>query len=310
MKEPPRHDPWLRPAALLAIGLPLAGALAGCGGSEAEPVARLAVEPTSLELPYGSFADLHFRWTPTRELEGLEGSPRVFVHLLDSEGDLVRTFDHDPAGSWRLGQELGYETRTYQSLLAPPLPPGAYALTVGLYDPADGERWALETASEEVGRSEYRVATVEVPSGVGGGAQVPAVQFGPAWSPTLAGGDRQVVAFRWLSEEGTLRVEELSAAGTLWLSIGIPAEVAGRMRRRTLDPDAAGGEVPRVGLSASCSGFEVQLSGEGTHGVEVPLEPTPEGCEITVTPSYVMESPDGDERSLILEILAWRAAGG
>lgn len=67
--------------------------------------------------------------------------------------------------------------------------------------------------------------------------------------------------------------------------------------------------MPWVRISASCSGFETQLSGEGTHGVEVPLEPTPDGCEITVTPNYVMDSPDGGERSVILENLAWRADG-
>lgn len=310
MKEPARRHPRLRPAALLAIGLPLAGALAGCGGPEAESVARLAVEPMSLELPYGSFADLRLRWTPTRELGALEESPRVFVHLLDSEGDLVRTFDHDATGGWRVGQEADYELRIYQSLLAPPLPPGTYALTVGLYDPAGGERWGLETSGEQVGRSEYRVATVEVPSGAGGSVRVPAVQFGPSWSPTLAGGDRQVVAFRWLSEEGTVRLEELSSAGTLWLSVGIPAEAPGSMRRRMLDPEADAGKMPWVRFSASCSGFEAQLSGEGTHSVEVPLEPDPEGCEITVTPNYVMESPDGAERSVILENLAWRSAPG
>lgn len=295
---------WTRPAALLAAGLALAGGSAGCSGSAGEPAARLGVEPESLELPYGAYADLRFRWTL---LEEIEASPRVFVHLLDSDGDLVRTFDHEPPASWRVGTETAYEARLYQSLLAPPLPPGSYTLTAGLYDPIGGERWALQTAGEEVGRSEYRVAAVEVPERIEG-ADLPAVQFNASWSPTLAGGDRQVIALRWLTEEGTIRLDDLGSGGTAWLALAIPEEQVGTMRRRIVDPPAGGGE-PRVKLTSSCSGFEAEVSGQGTHGVEVPVETAPEGCEITLAPNFVMESPDADRRSLVLEVLAWKPAG-
>lgn len=309
MKETVRlRGRWTRGIAVLAALIAAAGALAGCGGAEEATVARLVVEPGRLELPYGTYADLRFRWTPRADLEGAGEAPRVFVHLLDSEGELVRTFDHELARRWRIGEEMEYGTRIYQSLLAPPLPPGTYSLTTGLYDPADRTRWPLETGSEDTGRSEYRVATIEVPSSSAEAAGVPAVQFTSSWSPTLAGADRQVIAFRWLSGEGSIRLEDVPAPGTLWLSLSIPSEEGG-LERRIVDPPEGGDGVPRVGLAASCSGFEAQVSGEGAHGVEVPVEPSEGGCEITVHPNYVLETPSHDRRSVVLQIMAWRPSG-
>lgn len=308
MKEPLRQRSWthpaVAPAAVLALGLVLA--LAGCGDSPGDPVARLAVEPGSLELPYGAYADVGFRWTPLVEVEG---SPRVFVHLVDGDGELVRTFDHDLTGGWHVGRESSYRARIYQSLLAPPLPPGSYVLTAGIYDPSDGERWPVETMGEEAGRSEYRIATVEVPERSEGAPLVPGIHFTEVWSPTLAGNDRQVIAYRWLTEEGTIRLDELQSRGTVWLALGVPAEVAGDMRRRIVDPPDGGDGVPRVEVTATCSDFAAQVSGQGTHGVEVPVEPAPDGCEIALDPNFVLESPSGDRRSLTLEVLAWNPAG-
>lgn len=298
---------WKCRTAAIVAACAVAGGLAGCGGEAEEPVARLAVEPARLELPYGSFATLRLRWSPRSDLGDAEESARAFLHLLDDEGDLVRTFDHDPPGAWRAGGELEYDARIYQSLLAPPLPPGAYTLTAGLYDAGGEHRWPLGGVGEPVGRSEYRVATVEVPATTGSG--VPAVRFSPTWSPTLAGGDRQVVAFRWLTGNGSIELSDLASEGTLWLSVGIPREEE-RLRRRVVDPPEGGDDVPRVEVAASCSGFRTQVSGVGSHTLDVPVAPADGGCEVTVAPNYVMEAPSGDRRSLVLEVLAWRPAGG
>ncbi|HEX6200721.1 MAG TPA: hypothetical protein VF150_10685 [Thermoanaerobaculia bacterium] len=321
----------------LAVGL---GALAGCGGEEAEPVARLAADPMALTVAYGTYTGLGLTWQPTAELEGASGEARVFLHLLDDDGGLARTFDHDIPGGWRVGRESSYRVPVYQSLLAPPLPPGTYSLTAGLYD-AEGNRWPLTFEGERTGRHEYRVATVEVPAQ---GAELPAVQFSPTWSPTLAGADRQVVAFRWLAGDGAIRLTDLPGPGTLWIALVIPGPGAGGLTRRMLpeagggsegdageaeegaedegegaeaegaaaETEAPGGE-PRVSVEASCSGFTAQVSGEGRHDVEVPVtagDAEEADCEVTLRPNYAMESPAGDEQTVLLEILAWKPAGG
>lgn len=299
----------------------LAG-FAGCGGEEAEPVARLVAEPMELTVAYGTYAGLELTWRPTAELEGASGEPRVFLHLLDEDGELARTFDHDLPGTWSVGDERSYRVPVYQSLLAPPLPPGRYSLTAGLYD-GENNRWPLSFEGERVGRHEYRVAAVEVPAR---GTELPAVQFSPTWSPTLAGADRQVVAFRWLEGEGTIRLGEVPEDGTLWMVLRIPgAQEAGATRRllpvtgEGEGEGEAGGEEgeapppaaePRVGVTASCSGFEAQVSGEGRHDVGVPVTAGGSDCVVTLSPNYTVESRAGEDRTVLLEVLAWKPAGG
>jgi hypothetical protein len=289
-----------RARSIVAAGLGLA-ALAGCGGDRAEPVARLTAEPARLTLPYGSYAELELGWRLAAELEQ-DARPRVFLHLLDADGELARTFDHDLPGPWRSGQEWRYRARIYQSLLAPPLPPGAYTLTVGLYGD-ERRRWPLEVEGERIGPDEYRLAAVEVPSR---GLELPAVGFSPTWSPTLAGGDRQVVAFRWLSGDGAIQLRELSGPGTLWLGLRVPGAEEGELRRRLLEPAAEGDGGPRVRVAADCGGFAAELSGDGHHDLKVPLAPGDGACEVTLTPNYVLDSPGDAGRSVLLEVLAWR----
>jgi len=287
---------WALAAGLAGVG--------GCGEGDGEPVARLAAEPMRLELPYGSYAELDLDWRVSAEPEEAAEPLRVFLHLLDADGDLARTFDHDVSGAWSAGREWRYTTRLYQSLLSPPLPPGAYALTGGLYD-AEGRRWPVATESERVGRDEYRLATVEVPSR---GIELPEVEFTGGWSPTLAGADRQVVAFRWLSGDGAIGLRELSERGTLWLGLRVPPE-GGTLRRRMIGEAAEGGDgVPRVRIAAGCSGFEAQVSGEGRHDVAVPLTSADGSCEVVLEPNYVLDSPDEAGRSLLLEVLTWNPA--
>lgn len=68
----------------------------------------------------------------------------VFVHLLDSAGELVTQSDGPPQGGayptsiWAAGEQVA----DARALALPgDLPPGEYTLFVGLYDPAGGARW-------------------------------------------------------------------------------------------------------------------------------------------------------------------------
>ncbi|MFP3940077.1 MAG: hypothetical protein ACLF0P_07210 [Thermoanaerobaculia bacterium] len=298
-----RSPSWVHRTKAAAWVLAASAALvvsAGCGG-EGEPVARLKVDPATIELPHGSFVDLRFAWEQLAPLGGASDSRRVFVHLLDAEGRLVRTFDHDPEGPWRAGESWTYTTRIYQSFLAPPLPPGTYALTAGLYD-AEGNRWPLAVEGETVDEGEYQVARVEVPES---GPDQPTLAFSQAWSPTLAGSDRQVLGYRWLNGTGEIALQEVPGSGTLWLGLRVPPE-GGELQRRMNDPEAPAGAAPRVEIDTSCSGFQAQVSGEGAHRVDVPVTPEGEGCTVTLDPNYVMATLAGDRHSLSIEVVAWR----
>ncbi len=286
----------------------------GCGGGEAEPVAHLALEPGEVDLPYGSFTDLELSWTPRAELGDVTGHLRVFAHLLDAEGRLSRTFDEDVPGVWQVGEAERTPLRIYQSLMAPPLAPGDYTLTAGLYDDS-GRRWPLETAGKRRGQGEYAMVTVHVPGSSQGhgksqGPQLPDFEFSRTWSANLAGADRQVIAFRWLYHDGSIRLTHIRGPGTLWARIQIPSVDTGAMRRQI--EDGTGSEEARVALSADCSGFEAGVSGAGSHDVDIPVAPEDGQCVIGYDPNFTMvpkspEVPQSDAgRSMLLEVLAWK----
>ncbi len=279
--------------------------LAACG-ERTEPVGQLTVEPTALELPYPGFAGLRLSWRMERPLGEVEGRPLVFVHLLDAPGSVLRTFDHPLRFDWRPGRTEAYEIFLYQSALAPPLEPGSYTLSVGLYDVA-GRRWPLEVAGEELDRFEYGAAEVTVAAE---GDDLPMFYFSPAWLPVEAGTDRQIVRRRWLAGEGTLRIAEIGRPGEAWMLLRIPGADDSGIELVLQE----GTEVPAALISSSCGGSEVSVSGTGAHEVVLPLaaggEGPPTECELQFRPNFhLLELDTLARRSLSLEVLAWRPAG-
>jgi hypothetical protein len=287
-------------ALLLALGLAATG---GCHRRTA-PVARLLVEPSTLVLGYPQARTLDLSWTIDAPLGVTGGNPTVFVHLLDEPGSVLRTFDHPLPGAWRPGSSFVDTVRIYQSALAQPLRPGRYQLSVGLYD-QEGRRWPLAAPGPELDRYEYGVATVVVPAD---SADIPRFLFSNDWLPRETGTDRQVLARRWLSGPGSLKITGVRQAGTVWLGLRIPpTDVPGS--HLVLEP---GGEAPSVVVSASCTSMETGLSGSGEHDVELPVPGDVAGgeCEIRITPNFYLTAPDSFEhRSLVLENLAWTPQG-
>jgi len=278
--------------------------LAGCGGGQ-EPVAHLAVEPRQVRLGYPEIAELQLTWQPLDEPGQRARGAVVFVHLLDAPGEIVRTFDHALPAGWQDGEPVTYPLKLYQSALAPPLPPGPYRLTMGLYDGRGRRRWPLATGGPDLGRHEYQVADVVVPPPDRAG---PHFRFSPDWLPAEPGGDRQVLARRWLrGSRGTIQVTGLRGTGNLWLVIEIPPPSAGQ-KLTILDSS----NVPSAEVSWSCGGMDTSLSGQGGHEMELPAEEPPPGgtCEVEVRTNFrlaVEGTPE--QRSIALSNLAWNPAG-
>ena len=279
--------------------MPALGSISGCGG-EPRSVATVEVESSDLELPHRGFTTLGLSWRVEEPLPGRTGKVRVFVHLLDEPGSVVRTFDHDWPDGWRPGSRVGYRVRLHQSALAPPIEPGSYALTLGLYDEA-GRRWPLSVRGEPVDRHEYRVAQVRVPTDAG---DEPTFQFSPEWSDSEPGRDRQILARRWLTGPGHLRAAGLEGAGELWLRLVLPSPGGGQ-ELVLLEGAAQQEAVAR----SECGDVEVQLAGAGSHDVVLPMAPTADGdaCDIHIEPnSYLLELESAQRRAVGLDVLAWR----
>lgn len=284
--------------ALAALGV-LALLAAACGGAPDRPVARLAVEPGEVTLPYPGSAALDLAWEPTAPLGEVGGELRVFVHLLDADEEIVRTFDHRYPFAWEVARPLRHRLELYQSYLGPPLAAGEYTLTAGLYD-ATGRRWALETPGEEVGRREYRIGSVRVESAEAGAA-APEVGFAGAWLPLEPGADRQILGRRWTTGPATLAVRG-GAGGELVLSLGILDPPAGGERRL-----AEGASEATVRVTSDCDGSSHHLAGIGDHEIAVTVAADGD-CSVGIQPNFQIAWPDGPARAASLENLYWRAA--
>lgn len=284
--------------ALAVTTLPILAA--GCGG---EPtVAKLSVSPSASTLPPREVTALKLAWEPTAPLDPKAGTPIVFVHLLNAQGTVLRTFDHPFPEPWKSGTPVSYAIKLYQSALAQPLPAGKYRLTVGLYS-AEGSRWPLVGAGEKVGRHEYLAAGVEVPAKGNG----PRFAFSPQWLPTEPGTDRQVVARRWLVGRGAIRVSGVRAKGTIWLALQIPRPGPGD--KLVYEPGATS---PAAMVTSTC-GVEANVSGQGVHDIELPIEPPADGdsCRLAVRANFHFEPRQGGpQRAVSLENLAWIPSSG
>lgn len=268
-----------------------AAALAGAACGRSRPVAGLSVEPTSVNLPHPHVAPMRFRWSPTADLGRVDGKPRVFVHVLDGGRRLLRTFDHPLPEAWAPGRPQDYEIELYQSAIAEPLAAGAYEITVGLYDDAGKKRWPLQVDGEEVGRREYRLATLVVPAAPG---PAPTFEFRGVWLPVEPGSSKQVVARRCLAGEGSIAVMAPPTAGTVCVAASI----------RT--GDAGGGTGGPWRVSSSCSPATAEISGTELQwtGFDVAPAGGDSSCEIAFTPPL----PERETylHQLCLEVLTWR----
>lgn len=272
--------------------------LPACGG-DAPVVASVDVGATEIELPFGRFVELDLTWRVREPLTRREGPLFVFVHLLDAPGSVVRTYDFAWPGSWREGERLETRVILHQSAMGPPLEPGTYALTLGIYDGV-GRRWPLDTGGELVDGHEYQVASVRVPAEA---AARPMFQFSSEWLESEPGRDRQVLARRWLGAAGLVRVSDLEEAGELWLRLMLAS--ADDRQELVLAEDAS---QPGALVRSGCGGVEVRLAGAGSHDVVLPVTPSAEdeSCAVEVTPNfYLLQLDSGERRSVSLDGLAW-----
>lgn len=276
--------------------------LAGCERTPDRPAARLAATPVEVVLGHPGSAPLDLAWQPLAPLGEVDGELRVFVHLIDGDGEIARTFDHRYPFPWEVGRPQRHRLEIYQSALGPSLPTGDYTLVAGLYDGA-GRRWALETTREEVRRREYPLATVRVEGGAAGAGVAPNLGFAAGWLPLEPGGDRQILGRRWTTGDAVLDIRGAAAAGELVLSLAVPAAPEGIEQR--LDPGAG---QPAVRVTSDCDGSSHHLAGVGSHQIAVAV-PAGAACRVTLEPSFELVWPEGPPRAATLENLYWRAAG-
>jgi len=299
-----------------ALFLTVCATLAACGGGEpAAPVARLELGRSDLVLPAAGRATLATVWHPLTGLGPDDPHPVVFVHLLDRDGALLRTFDHPLAAGWVPGESVRDPVALWQSALAPPLDPGRYTLTLGLVDAGSGQRWPLRFAEPgpeegpvEVDRAEYQVATVVVPADdAGAGGAAPRVSFEGPWRPPSRVDDRQLLATRMLTADGALVLRGVTEPLTVEMVLRIPNEEETGYRLVT----EGGSAPPTATVRSTCAREPTEIAGSGSHEVRLMLRPPADGdeCTVRIAPGYVYVDPTTFDRiALELRRLTWMPA--
>jgi hypothetical protein len=141
----------------LALAAPLAFTACGRSANNEPAVATPAFSVDRTRVALGSPVELTYKFSVAPQAR-IDGDYRVFVHFLDSEGDLMWTDDHTPVPptpQWKPGQ-----TVTYSHTMFIPVYPyvGETKVRVGLYSPTDGRR--LPLSGNEQGDREYEVGTL------------------------------------------------------------------------------------------------------------------------------------------------------
>ncbi len=130
-----------RPARIVfAVALVVALTSAACAEDET-PQMDLQVQLDLPEsVPLGEPLDIGFVWTPASEFEAPADDYKVFVHMIDPDGNILLQDDHyppQPTSQWRAGQ-----TEEYRRWYYPPNSLEAEYLdfVVGLYSPDNRTR--------------------------------------------------------------------------------------------------------------------------------------------------------------------------
>lgn len=250
----------------------IAFSLVSCTGGK-EPIASVRVTPTTLVLRHGQCAPLKFDWKPVLPLEKRDGTPRVFVHLLDGPHQLVRTFDHPLPFQWTPGRAESYEIDLCHSAIAPPLAAGAHVLKIGIYDDMIGYRWPLSVSGVETGNRSYQVAGVSVPAS---GGSVPRFAFDGGWQPPETAGDKQIVARRPFRSGATLALTGISEPGILKLIVrpsaqsgALTIESCGSPPMTFTEPRPHSVDIPITAATGGTCQLRFTLTGTGTATLEM-----------------------------------------
>lgn len=196
---------------LLAI-LCVAAIVAACGGKRDDqpPVATPSFASDHARAPLGSPVELTYTFDVAQNAQ-VGGDYRVFVHFLDSEGDLMFTDDHQPVPpttQWKGGQKVSYS----RTMFIPAYPyVGEARVRLGLYAVSDGKRLPLN--AKEVGDHEYDVGAVTLAPQ----SENVFLIYRDGWNLAESAPDQPAIEWQWTKRSGVLAFRNPKKDVTLYL---------------------------------------------------------------------------------------------
>ena len=182
------------------VAIAIASCAAACSSAEdnATPVATPSVTLGTQTAAIGSPIEMQYRFAVAPNAPAFNDDYVVFVHFLDTDGELMWTDDHEPptpVRQWKPGSTVEY-TRT---MFIPKFPyVGQTRVEVGLYSPSSGDR--LPLTGQTRGQRSYQVANFEMRLQ----SDNLFVIFRDGWHETEVGGEGSGMEWQWSRKEATL----------------------------------------------------------------------------------------------------------
>jgi hypothetical protein len=213
-----------------------AAAVVVLGGAcrKTEPAAPALATPSITidhpRAPLGSPIDITYRFAVAPGAH-IAQDYRVMVHVVDADGELMWTDDHNPpvpSTQWKPGQTVEY-TRTVFVPVYPYV--GDAAVQVGLYSMKDQKRATL--TGEDVGQKAYKVGTIQLlPQ-----TENVFVVFKDGWHPAEVAEHNSMVEWQWTKKDATLAFKNPKKDSTVYLDLDRPGAAFADSQQVTLSID-------------------------------------------------------------------------
>jgi hypothetical protein len=185
----------------------------------APPVATASVQLSRQKAPLGSPIDLTYKFVVANDAHIAEDC-RVMLHVVDTDGELLFTFDHlppVPTSQWKPGQTIEY-TRTEFIPVYPYV--GEAAVQIGLYSTQNQRRQPL-AGGEDSGQRAYKAGTLTLQPQT----ENVYVVFKDGWHPAEVAEHNAAVEWQWTKRLGTLAFKNPKKDSVLYLDVDHPAGV-------------------------------------------------------------------------------------
>jgi hypothetical protein len=199
--------------------LVLASAAAACSQEEGNvtPVATPTVTISKPSAAIGSPVDMTYRFAVAPNAPSITEDYLVFVHFLDSDGEIMWTDDHEPptpTRQWKPGATIEYA----RTMFIPKFPyVGETTVELGLYSLTGGDRLPLAAPTD--GQREYRVASFDMRLE----SDPLVVVFNDGWYETEVAAEGAGREWQWSRGKATLSFRNPRRRVRLYLQTDQPA---------------------------------------------------------------------------------------
>ena len=209
---------------LWAIALACAALVIACGRTQqAEtPVATATVTLARSDAAIGMPIEMKYRFVVAPNAPTIAEDDTVFVHFLDTDGELMWTDDHHPpvpTSQWKPGQTIEYS----RTMFVPKFPySGDTSVVAGIYSPKSGARVPL--AGQSRGQHEYEVARFNLHPQTDNLYVV----FKDGWHQTEVAEEQTGVEWQWSKKTATLAFRNPMRDVVFYLQCDQPVQVLGQ----------------------------------------------------------------------------------